>query len=90
MNTITLFRKLKERGYATNSAITWSLCDLTDALYRVGYTESDVFAMDDDDRSMLLDDFFRENEDAIVEFIHELLTIYAKNITSLTPTKDLF
>ena len=91
MNTITLFRKLKERGYATNSAVSWHTCDLTDAMYNAGYTESDIFSMDDDDRKMILGDFFDSKEEVIIEFISNLLTDYLRDeLESVTPTKDPF
>lgn len=73
MNTTTLFRKLSEKGYVYNSALTWNRIDLDVILEEVGYDAFDRAAISDLDRDILLSDFFYKVEDYLIETINDLM-----------------
>ena len=73
MNTTTLFRKLSEKGYVYNSALTWNRIDLDCVLEEVGYDTFERAAIDDLDKDILLNDFFYKVEDHLIEVINELM-----------------
>lgn len=73
MNTTTLFKKLSERGYVHNSALTWNRIDLDCLLQEVGYDTFERAALDDLDKDILLNDFFYKVEDHLIEVINELM-----------------
>jgi hypothetical protein len=73
MNTTTLFRKLSEKGYVCNSALTWNRIDLDVILEEVGYDAFERAAISDLDRDILLSDFFYKVEDYLIETINDLM-----------------
>lgn len=90
MNKEKLLEKLSQLGHATNSCLMWHIDDIENALGNAGWTEKDMLFMDDTDKRMLLDDFFDEHEETITEFISDLLHDYARNISSVKPSKKPF
>jgi hypothetical protein len=82
MNTTTLFRKLSEKGYVYNSALTWNRIDLSCALEAAGFDTFEIAAISDLDKDILLNDFFDKVEDYLTETITELM------IDHLTSMKD--
>mgnify|MGYP000020565467 CR=1 FL=1 len=73
MNTTTLFRKLSEKGYVYNSALTWNRIDLDVALEECGFDAFERAAISDLDKDMLLSDFFYKVEDYLIETINDLM-----------------
>jgi len=73
MNTTTLFRKLSEKGYVYNSALTWNRIDLAYALKESGFDPFEMAALDDLDKDILLNDFFYKVEDHLIEVINDLM-----------------
>jgi len=73
MNTTTLFRKLSEKGYVYNSALTWNRIDLSCALKEAGFDPFEIAALDDLDKDILLNDFFDKVEDYLTETINDLM-----------------
>lgn len=73
MNTTTLFRKLSEKGYVYNSALTWNRIDLDVILEEVGFDAFERAAISDLDRDILLSDFFYKVEDYLIETINDLM-----------------
>lgn len=73
MNTTTLFRKLSEKGYVYNSALTWNRIDLDCVLEEVGFDSFDRAAISDLDKDILLSDFFDKVEDCLIETINDLM-----------------
>ena len=82
MNTSTLFKKLSEKGYVHNPALTWNRIDLNVALEKAGYDAFERAAISDLDKDILLNDFFDKVEDYLNETINELM------IDHLTSMKD--
>jgi hypothetical protein len=80
MNTTTLFRKLSEKGYVYNSALTWNRIDLAYALKEAGFDTFEIAALDDLDKDILLNDFFYKVEDYLVETIMELMLDHFKSM----------
>ena len=73
MNTTTLFRKLSEKGYVYNSALTWNRIDLDCVLEEVGFDSFERAAISDLDKDILLADFFYKVEDYLIETINDLM-----------------
>jgi len=73
MNTTTLFRKLSEKGYVYNSALTWDRVDLDCVLQEVGYDIFERADLNDLDKDILLNDFFYKVEDHLIEVINDLM-----------------
>lgn len=73
MNTTTLFRKLSEKGYVYNSALTWNRIDLDCVLEEAGFDSFERAAISDLDKDILLADFFDNVEDYLTETISELM-----------------
>ena len=73
MNTTTLFRKLSEKGYVYNSALTWNRIDLDCVLEEVGFDSFERAAISDLDKDILLNDFFDKVEDYLIETINDLM-----------------
>lgn len=73
MNTTTLFRKLSEKGYVYNSALTWNRIDLDCVLEEVGFDSFERAAISDLDKDILLADFFDKVEDYLIETINDLM-----------------
>jgi len=80
MNTTTLFRKLSEKGYVYNSALTWNRIDLDCVLEEVGYDTFERAAIDNLDKDILLNDFFYKVEDHLIEVINELMIDHFSNM----------
>ena len=73
MNTTTLFRKLSEKGYVYNSALTWNRIDLDCVLEEVGFDSFERAAISDLSKDILLADFFYKVEDHLIETINDLM-----------------
>lgn len=73
MKTTTLFKKLSEKGYVYNSALTWNRIDLDCALEEVGFDAFERAAISDLDKDILLADFFHKVEDHLIEVINDLM-----------------
>lgn len=73
MKTTTLFRKLSEKGYVYNSALTWNRIDLDCVLEEVGFDAFERAAISDLDKDILLADFFDKVEDYLIETINDLM-----------------
>ena len=73
MNTTTLFKKLSEKGYVYNSALTWNRIDLDCVLEEVGFDSFERAAISDLDKDILLADFFYKVEDYLIETINDLM-----------------
>lgn len=73
MNTTTLFKKLSEKGYVYNSALTWNRIDLDCVLEEVGFDSFERAAISDLDKDILLNDFFYKVEDHLIETINDLM-----------------
>ena len=76
MNTTTLFRKLSEKGYVYNSALTWNRIDLDCVLEEVGFDSFERAAISDLSKDILLADFFNNVEGYLKETIIDLMIDY--------------
>lgn len=73
MKTTTLFRKLSEKGYVYNSALTWNRIDLDCVLEEVGFDSFERAAVSDLSKDILLADFFDKVEEHLIEVINDLM-----------------
>ena len=76
MNTTTAFKKIAEAGYAINPCLMWSRVDIDSALEQVGVDIFERSALSDEDKEMMLSEFFDNVEDYIIGHINELMINY--------------
>lgn len=76
MKTETLFKKLKENGYAIDGCLRWNHIDLEEALYQAGYEEIDLASLNKEDQDLLLKNFFDHCAPYIIETIRDLMVDY--------------
>ena len=89
MKQETLYKKLHEQGFATDSCLKWHIQDVEIAL-KNRLTPMEIASMSDLDRQMILDDFFNHHADYICEVIGDLLVTHLENLEVLTPSKEIF
>lgn len=85
MNTTTLFKKLSEKGYVHNPALTWNRIDLNVALEKAGYDAFERAAISDLDKDILLSDFFYKIEEYLKKTINDLMV---DHITTMKDNKE--
>lgn len=91
MNNIKekLIGKLKEKGFVYPNCLRWTAEDIDLRLKSIGL-EDEINLMSQDDKVMLLDEFFSEHEDLIIEFINQKLEQHLENITDYNLSQQLF
>ena len=80
MKTETIISKLKEKGFVYPECLQWTAGDIDPRLRAIGLAD-EINLMSQDDKVMLLDEFFSEHEDLIIEFINQKLEQHLENIT---------
>ena len=89
MKTETLIQKLEEKQYVLPNALRWKLDDIDLRMRAIGQG-SELPLMSATDKRMLLDDFFVEYEDDIVEFINQRLEDYLEAFTDYNVSEQPF
>ena len=89
MKTQTIINKLEEKGYVYPVALRWTLNDVNHRLMVLGQ-EDKLRYMDDTDKRMILDDFFIEIEDELIELINQRLDEYLENLLDYKPSQKIF
>lgn len=80
MKTNTIKKILREKGIVMPDCLTWQVNDLDKAFKETGQAHH-LKGMTQENKVELLDDFFSEHEDQIVEFINELMNNHFDGIT---------
>lgn len=89
MKTETIIKQLIDKGFVYPSCLQWTPADINLRLRAIG-REDDLKTMSDTDKRMLLDDFFTEYEDVIIEFINDQLEEHLDNLTDFNPADKPF
>ena len=89
MKTKTIISKLKEKGFVYPDCLQWTAGDIDPRLRAIGLAD-EINLMSQDDKVMLLDEFFSEHEDLIIEFINQKLEQHLENITDYNLSQQLF
>lgn len=81
--------KLNEQGYVYPDCLKWCTGDINLRL-SVMKKHDDLKFMSEDDKIMVLDNFFEDNSEDIMEFINDKLELYLYSLTQFQPTKQPF
>lgn len=89
MKTEKIISNLKEKGYVFPTCLQWTVDDIDLRMRAIGQG-SELPLMSATDKRMLLDDFFVEYEDDIVEFINQRVEDYLEAFTDYNLSEQPF
>lgn len=89
MRTETLISKLKEKGFVFPTCLQWTPADIDARLRAIGQGDQ-VKLITQENKRMILEDFFNEYEDQICEFINQQLEEHLDNLTDFNPSEKPF
>lgn len=80
MKTETLIKQLEEKGFVYPTCLQWQVDDIDLRLRSIGQGDQ-VKMLSDLDKRMLLEDFFAEYSDLIIEYINQELEEHLENLS---------
>lgn len=89
MKTETLIKQLEAKGYVYPYCLQWKLDDLDLRMRSIGMGDN-LPLMDNTDKRMILDSFFEEIQDDIIEYINIRIEDYLQEMTRFDLSQETF
>lgn len=89
MKTETLISKIKEKGFVFPTVLRWTADDFDTRMEAVGQGHQ-CKTISNEDKLMILEEFFEEYEDEICEFINQKLEDHLDSMADYQPKDEMF
>lgn len=89
MRTETIIKQLEQKGFIFPTCLQWQVEDIDMRLRSIGL-EDELKLMNNEDKRMLMEDFFAEESDLIIEYINQRLEEYLEASTQNNLNTQIF